>query len=185
MRASLTEILESAPTQREDLRWFVPQWYALYTRSRHEKIAAEQLAKKNIQTFLPLRTITRRWSDRKKIIQQPLFAGYLFVHTALDRRWNVLNSQGVVRFVGPSPGNPIAVPERDITAIQRFVKEEIDIDPFPYLKEGTKVYVRAGPFKGTEGFIVRKDGRCRLILSLEVLMQSVSIEIDQACVEPV
>jgi transcription antitermination factor NusG len=177
--------MEAVPRQGEDRQWFVPQWYALYTKSRHEKIAAGELNRRNIQTFLPLRSVTRRWSDRKKIIHEPLFTGYIFVHTALEARWDVLNARGVVRFVGPSAARPVAVPERDLTAIRAFMEHEIRIDPFPYLKQGARVYVRTGPFKGTEGFIVRKDDRCRMVLSLEMLMQSVSIEIDQACVEPI
>ena len=163
-------------------KWNTPKWYALYTRSRHEKFVDGELAKKGIETFLPLRKITRRWSDRRKIIEEPLFKGYLFVRAPFSGRWTVLNTKGAVRFVGPS-ADPLEVPERDLAAVRRFIEEEIPIDPFPYLKEGERVYVRSGPFKGAEGFILRKDKHCRLVISLDMLMQSVSIQIDQACVE--
>ena len=168
-----------------DPKWKTPSWYALYTKSRHEKLLDRELTKKGIETFLPLRKITRRWSDRKKIIEDPLFKGYLFVRMPLAERWTVLNTAGAVRFLGRSATGPIAVPETELLTVRRFIEEEIEIDPFPYLKQGERVYVRSGPFKGAEGFVVRKDSHCRLVISLDLLMQSVSIQIDQACVEPV
>ena len=168
----------------EDRKWKLSRWFALYTRSRHEKFVDDELTKKGLQTFLPLRKITRRWSDRRKIIEEPLFKGYLFVRAPFADRWAILNTKGVVRFVGP-PSDPVEVPERELDAVRRFMNEEIPVDPFPYLKEGERVYVRSGPFKGVEGFILRKDKHCRLVISLDMLMQSISIQIDQACVEKV
>ncbi len=164
-------------------KWEIPHWYALYTRSRHEKLVHRELQKKKIEAFLPVRKVMHHWSDRRQLIEDPLFKGYLFVHAPLRQRWDVLNTVGAVRFVGKSPANPIEVPERDILSIQRFIEEEIPIDPFPYLKEGQKVYIRSGPFKGTEGFIVRKDKHCRLVVTLDALMKSISIQIDEADVE--
>jgi len=164
--------------------WNVPHWFALYTRSRHEKLVQHELHKKGIQSFLPLRRIIRNWSDRRKLIEMPLFSSYIFIHTPLSERLNVLTTTGVVRFLG-LPSRPVPIRESDIQAVRRFVEQEIDVDPFPYLKEGMKVYVKSGPFKGIEGFIVRKDNHCRLVVSLDVLMQSISVEIDQACIEAV
>ena len=161
------------------------KWLALYTRSRHEKLVDRELAKKGIESFLPLRKVVRNWSDRKKIIEEPLFKSYLFVRIPWNKRLDVLNTVGAVRFVGPRPAEALEVPEKELEAIRRFVAEDIQVDPFPYLKEGERVYVRSGPFKGAEGFVVRKDNHCRLIISLDLLMQSVSIQIDQACVEPI
>ena len=100
-------------------------------------------------------------------------------------RWSVLNTAGAVRFVGPHFSVPTKVSERELWTIRRFVEEEIQIDPFPYLREGQRVYIRSGPFKSVEGFIVRKDRHCRLVIALDLLMQSVSVQIDSACVEPV
>lgn len=167
----------------EEARWNEPRWYALYTRSRHEKLVDGELVKKGIETFLPLRKIVRNWSDRKKIIEQPLFMSYLFVRFPLKDRWTVLNTTGAVRLIGKSAADPIEVPEKELFTIRQFVEGEIEVDPFPYLKEGERVYIRSGPFKGAEGFIVRKDNHCRLVISLDLLMQSVSIVIDEACVE--
>jgi transcription termination/antitermination protein NusG len=159
-------------------------WFALYTKSRHEKLVDRELTKKGLETFLPLRKITRHWSDRKKIIEDPLFKGYLFVRLPLKERWTVLNTVGAVRFIGRSAADPTEVPERELQMIRKFIESEIQVDPFPYLKEGQRVYLRSGPFKGMEGFIVRKDRHCRLVISLDVLMKSVSIVVDEACLEP-
>jgi transcription antitermination factor NusG len=178
-------VLDSPILSPEDARASKAQWYALYTRSRHEKLVERELNKKGIETFLPLRKITRDWSDRKKVIEDPLFKSYLFVRTALENRFPILTTVGVVNFVGFGPREPVAIPERELLIIQKFIQEEIPMDPFPYLKAGERVYIRSGPFKGVEGFIIRKDRHCRLVISLDLLMQSISIEIDQACVEPV
>lgn len=176
---------ETISTCLENDRWNSLSWYVLYTKGRHEKLVDRELQKKRIETFLPLRKITRRWSDRRKIITEPLFKSYLFVHFPWKDRWNVLNTTGVVRFVGSSFSDPACIPEQELFAIQRFVENDIQIDPFPYLKQGERVYIRSGPFKGVEGFIIRKDKHSRLVISLNLLMQSISIEIDAACVEPV
>jgi transcription antitermination factor NusG len=165
-------------------KWKTAHWFALYTKGRHEKLVQSELQKKGIEAFLPLRKITRQWSDRKKLIEEPLFKSYLFVHAPLVERWTILNTTGVVSFVGKK-SDPAEVPETEILAVRRFMDSEIQVDPFPYLKEGQRVYVRSGPFKGVEGFVVRKDRHCRLVVSLNVLMQSISIQIDEACIEPV
>lgn len=162
-----------------------PQWFALYTRSRHEKFVNRELGKKGIETFLPLRKITRRWSDRRKIVEEPLFPGYLFVHTFWGHRMDVLNTMGAVFFVGASRIQPLPVPEQELWSVRRFIEEQIQVDPYPYLKEGVRVCVRSGSLYGVEGFIVRKDKHCRLVVSLDLVMQSVSVEIDAACVEVV
>ena len=172
------------PSGIDEKKWCATRWFAVYTRSRHEKVAERELHKKGIDTFLPLRKIVRQWSDRKKTIEEPLFKGYLFVRAALSERFNVLNAVGVVRFVTQG-AEPAEIPEKELLAIRRFTEEDIQVDPFPYLKQGERVYVRSGPFKGAEGFVVRKDNHCRLVISLDMLMQSVSVLIDQACVEPV
>jgi transcription antitermination factor NusG len=121
------------PSGVDEKKWCATRWFALYTRSRHEKVAERELNKKGFETFLPLRKVVRQWSDRKKTVEEPLFKGYLFVRASLSQRWSVLNSAGVVRFV--TCGNePAEVPEKELWAIQRFVEENIEVDPFPYLK---------------------------------------------------
>lgn len=183
MQSTLASFTNQSDAIEKTAKWNTLHWYALYVRSRHEKFVSDELNKKNIETYLPVREVTRHWSDRKKIIHQPLFSGYVFVKVALKDRWDILNTAGVVRFVGPSAARPIEVREEDLKTMQKFLKEKVQLDPFPYLKEGQRVYVRSGPFKGAEGFVVRKEDHCRLVLSLDALMQSISIRIDQANIE--
>ena len=160
-----------------------PAWYALHTRSRHEKIVEDLLMRKQIETFLPIRNIKRRWSDRIKEISEPLFKGYIFVHAPLVRRVDILQTKGVVRFIGFGR-IPASVSESELTALRRFIDEGIAVDPFPYLKEGERVVVRTGPFQGVQGFLVCKKNKFRLVISLDLITQSASIEIDSAAVEP-
>ncbi|MBI1883228.1 MAG: UpxY family transcription antiterminator [Chlamydiae bacterium] len=168
---------------RSEEKWVLPQWFILYTRSRHEKFLELQLRRREIETFLPLRKIQREWSDRRVTIEEPLFRGYIFVHIPLYQKERVLNLKGAVRLVGSSSG-PIPVEASQMMAVKRFMEEEIVVDPYPYLRVGEMVRVKGGPFKGVEGFIVRKDKRCRLVISFNLIMKSVSIEMDEAWVEP-
>jgi transcription antitermination factor NusG len=158
-------------------------WYALHTRSRHEKLVHELLSKKDIETFLPLRKIKRRWSDRIKEIAEPLFKGYIFIHAPLAKRLDILQTKGVVRYVGFG-GVPAAVPETQLEAVRRFIEQDIAVDPFPYLKEGERVVVRSGPLQGVQGLLVCKKNKYRLVISLDLINQSASVEIDSALVEP-
>lgn len=159
-------------------------WYALHTRSRHEKLVNHELQRKGIETFLPLRRLTRHWSDRIKEIEEPIFSGYLFVRTSLENRLEVLKTRGSVRFISFN-STPVPVSDKELEAVRRFVEEKISIDPFPYLAKGDRVYIRSGALRGVEGFIVRKDSHTRLVISLDLLFQSVSVAIDEALVEKI
>ncbi len=159
------------------------QWHALYTRSRHEKIVVRELAKHKIETFLPLRKIKRHWSDRVKLIEEPIFGGYVFTRISLSQKFTVLNTYGAVSFVHFGSNLPAVIPDRDIEALVKFSESDLPMDPFPYLTAGQRVYIRSGLMKGVEGFIVRKNNQCRLVISVDVLQQSISVEVDQASVE--
>ena len=160
-----------------------PRWYALYTKSRHEKCIHFELAKRNVESFLPLRKIKRRWSDRTVTIEEPLFKSYLFVRTGFPRIKDVLNLKGAVGFVKAGT-EPIPIHERVIQSLKNLVQSEVAIDPFPYLETGDRVRVRSGLFKDIEGVIVRKDNRkCRIVISIDALMASVSVEVDSCLVE--
>jgi transcription antitermination factor NusG len=159
-----------------------PHWYALYTRSRHEKSVYDAMRQSRIETFLPLRRISRRWSDRTKHVLEPLFRGYVFVRIPLLSKLDVLKVHGAVRFVSRG-GHAIPVPERELSMVRQFVDKEIEMDPFPYLACGARVRVTRGVMKGVEGILVQKMGQCRLVLSLDMLYQSVSVEIDASYVQ--
>lgn len=163
--------------------WHRPQWFAVYTKSHCERLVNEELIRKHFESFLPIRKVTRQWSDRRKVIEEPLFKSYLFTRIAPADRFRVLNTAGVVTLVGRTRSKPVVVSDAEILALQRMVNEDIPIDPFPYLKEGQKVCIRSGPLKGVEGYIVRKDRHCRLVVSVNQLAQSVSVHIDEADVE--
>ena len=164
--------------------WDELHWYALHTKSRHEKVVEEGLRKRGIETFLPLRKLTRHWSDRVKQIEEPIFRGYLFVQIPLKKQWEVLRAHGSVRLVGFNSG-PVPISEKELEAVRRFIQDKISIDPFPYLSKGDRVYIRSGPLQGIEGFIARKDRHTRLVISLDLLMQSISVEVDEAVVEKI
>jgi transcription elongation factor/antiterminator RfaH len=159
-------------------------WYAIYTRPRHEKQVYEDLTNRNIEAFLPTYKVRRRWSDRYKIVEEPLFKNYLFVNVDYDRRYyETLRPYGAVAFV-MFDDKPAEIPKEEIEAIRQLVTSTLPYDPHPYLKVGRKVRVRFGPLEGCEGVLVRKKGLARLVLSVHLLQQSVSAEVDSDTVEP-
>ena len=160
-------------------------WYALYTRSRHEKKLLTELADRSIEVFLPMREVLSRWKDRKKRIWLPLFPGYIFIHQVdtPENRYRVLNLPGAVRFVGHE-GHAERIPEEQIEAVRRFLEAEIAIDPYPYIRVGQQVEIVAGPLRGIQGILVRKRGRFRFVLRVDLIRQAVSIEIDASDVRP-
>ncbi len=159
-------------------------WYAIYTRPRHEKQVYEDLKNRNIEAFLPIYKVRRRWSDRYKIIEEPLFKNYLFVNVEYERRYHdTLRPYGAVAFV-TFDGKLAQIPEPEIEAIRRLVTSELPYNPHPYLKIGRRVRVRSGPLEDCEGILIRKKGLTRLVLSIHLLQQSVSAEVDADSVEP-
>lgn len=160
-------------------------WFALYTRAKHEKQLQRELSNIGIETFLPTFKVRRRWSDRYKVIEEPLFQNYLFVSRAdLQQNFNeTLRHYGAVCFV-MIDGKPAEIPSMEIDGIRRLVESDLAYGPHPYLKVGRKVRVRLGPLQGCEGILVRRKGLSRLVLSLSLLQQSVSAEVDAAVVEP-
>ena len=159
-------------------------WYALYTRSRHEKQVATQLELRRFEVFLPLYSSLRRWKDRRVELQLPLFPGYLFVHIPLQHRIQVLNVPGAVRFVAFN-GQPAAVAENDLLSVRSALTEGLRVQPHPYLTIGRRVRLRSGPLAGREGILVRRKDHFRLVLSIDIIMRSVAVEVDAADVEPV
>lgn len=158
-------------------------WWALYTRHQHEKVVADMLSAKGFEVFLPLYESTRRWKDRNKMLLMPLFPCYVFVRGGLDRRLQVVTTPGVhmILFSGESVA---IIQEAEIQAIRAAVEGPFQIEPHPFLKCGERVRVTQGPLEGVEGILVRKKNLHRLVLSVDMLAQSVAVEIDAADVEP-
>ena len=164
----------------------ISKWYAVYTRSRHEQKAHDRLREKNIEAFLPL---VERWSrrkDRRKKILLPLFPGYLFVRALLDPyvHLEILKTKSVVRVLCRD-GQPSPIPDEQINAIQVLMKNGIAVTPYPYLKEGMRVRVVNGPLTGVEGILIKtKPNKDRLVISVDLLQESVSVEMENLDVEP-
>ena len=160
-----------------------PAWWVLYTRHQHEKVIADTLAAKGFEVFLPLYTSVRRWKDRRKTLSLPLFPCYVFVRGGLDRRVQVVTTPGVYMVL--SRGEEVAtIPEFEIQAIRRVIDGYFDVEPHPFLRCGDRVRVTRGSLTGIEGILLRKKNRFRLILSVDMLAQSVAVEIDATDVEP-
>ena len=151
-------------------------WYALYTRPRVEKRVASILEEKEIRAFLPTRSVIRQWSDRKKIVEEPLFPSYVFVFADLAERYRSLQSKGVVRMVQFN-GKPAQIPEEQIETIYRILDGGYDPEPHQYLREGDEVEIVAGPLTGIKGYFLEGRGNKRLIISVHALQQSFAIEL--------
>lgn len=158
-------------------------WYALYTCPRHEKRVVEQIEQRRISCFLPLYRSVRRWKDRRKELELALFPGYVFVRIALQDRLRVLQLASVVRFVS-SNGHPLPLPQSEMEALMSGLKRGVRAEPHPYLKVGRRVVVKYGPLAGSQGILLRRKDKFRLILSLDLIQRSVAVEVDEADVQP-
>lgn len=159
-----------------------PLWYAAYTSANHEKRVAEQLRVRSVEHFVPLYESVRRWKDRKVRLQLPLFPGYVFVRLPLRDRLRVLQVPGVARFVAFN-GQPAALSDREIETLRTSLAVQLCAEPHPYLTVGHRVRVKCGPLEGTEGILIRKKKAWRIVLSIELIMRSVSVEVDAIDVE--
>jgi len=159
-----------------------PFWYAVYTKGRHEKFVSRQLAEREINHFLPMYNSIRRWKDRWKEIDLPLFPGYVFVHVTGHERLRVLQTPGVVRFVSFS-GHPAALQNSDVESLKNAMSLGIKAEPHPYLKIGQKVRMKHGPLAGATGILVRKKDKFRLVISLDLIMRSVVAEVQAADID--
>ena len=157
------------------------RWFAIQTLSRHEKVVRGQLEMRNVEHFLPTMKRLSQWTDRKKEIEVPLFAGYCFARFSLANRLPVLQSQGVVCVVG-SGGRPEPIPDEEIESLKILINSPFDYVCCPYLREGMLVEVIRGPLQGVKGRVVREARPCRLVLSISLIQRAVTIEIDAASV---
>lgn len=161
------------------------KWYAIRTRSRHEKVVERQLQGQGIDVFSPFINQIRQWSDRRKVVETPLFAGYAFVRIAPtpEERIRVLKAQGVVEIVG-GQGHGIPIPTEQIEAVRAVVAGNLPIAQHVFLKVGQRVRVRGGSLDGVEGILVAQNRSRNLIISVEPIQRSFSIRIEGYEVEP-
>lgn len=152
------------------------KWYALYTRARFEKKVDFQLKEKGIESYLPLRTVVRQWSDRKQKVEEPLFKSYIFVHVPPADRILALQTFGVVRMVN-FKGVPAVIPDEQIEAVKRVLQEIETVELIDYLTIGQMVEVINGPLIGLRGILIEKRGRNRLVITIDQIKQALSVEI--------
>jgi len=161
------------------------KWYVLYTRTRHEKFVESQLLKKGIEAYTPKITLRRKWSDRIKFIEEPLFKSYCFAKFSLYNKIKIVSQAGVVNIVHFS-GQYIPVHESVINSLKILIQNKIKLDPYPYLKEGDKVLIKKGPLRGLEGYIVEKRKRNTfLVVSVDAITSSVKCAVDIDLVDPI
>lgn len=158
-----------------------PYWYAFQTSAHHEKVIASQCEHRGIEYFLPLYQTIHRWKDRRKKVELPLFPGYIFVRLPLRDRLKVLQLRGVSHLVGFGGQIP-NLPDREIEALRAGLSK-VPAAPHPYLKVGRRVRVRSGPFEGLEGILIGKDGDTRMVVSVDLIMRSMILDIDGAELE--
>ena len=159
-------------------------WYALYTRPRYERQVHDELSAHEIESYLPTQKVRRRWSDRYKIVEEPLFKNYLFVHADDERYRESLKPYGAVSFVTVAEGKPAIIPDDEVEAVRIMVTSELPHNPYPYLKAGRKVRVKYGPLEGCEGILIRKRGIDRLVVTVNLLQRSIQAEVEAAWIEP-
>lgn len=162
------------------------KWFALYVKSRHESVARDDLMRKGIETFLPQIRKLRRWSDRVRFVDFPLFPGYVFVRTepSPEHFVNVLKTRGAVTLVSALPGQPAPVPDEEILSLKIAVESGRQLDVMPSLKEGDRVRIKGGPLKGAEGVLARKEGQYIFFINVELLGRSLGVQIYSDDVEP-
>jgi transcription antitermination factor NusG len=158
-------------------------WFALQVRSGSENIVTEHLGGKGYEWFLPVHKCRRRWSDRFKDIERPLFQGYVFCRLNPLNRLPILITPGVVRIVGMGK-TPVAIDETEIAAIQAAVKSGLPSQPWPFLQIGQRVRIDYGPLCGLEGVLLDFRGHHRLVLSVTLLQRSIAVQVDDAWVVP-
>jgi len=161
-------------------------WYALQTRPRHEKkVTFELQNNKEITAFLPLCASTRQWSDRRVVLDMPLFPGYVFVRIPRDLRMRVavLRTYGVAGFVGPR-GIGVPIPDAQIEGLQAVLTRGVPYSPFPFLDIGKRVRIRDGSLQGVEGILTAVNGDHSMVISVELIQRSLAIRITGYTVEP-
>jgi transcription termination/antitermination protein NusG len=155
------------------------EWYAIWTRSRHEQVVRDQLERKGYESFLPTITKWSRWKDRKKKVDWPLFPGYCFARFDAQERLPILKCAGVVSIVS-FDGDIAAIPALEIDGIRKLVESDLQFDPCPLIREGAIVEVVHGPLTGVIGRLLRKGAHARLMLAVDLIGQAVSVEVDAA-----
>jgi transcription antitermination factor NusG len=179
--ASVSEIVLHGIENAQDIDRY--PWFAVRVRSNHERIAAAHLRERGYEEFSPSWKTERRWSDRTKEIDQFLFPGYVFCRLNPLDRLPVLSAPGVVDLVGFGK-IPAPVPDQEIETVRRMVQSGLFVMPWPFLELGHRILIERGPLAGVEGILDEVKGKCRLVVSVQLLQRSVSAEVDRDWIRP-
>ena len=153
-------------------------WYAILTKTGREKSATLLLENSGFECYLPVSKSSRKWSDRTKEIDAPLFPGYLFCRMNPNDRLPILITPGVVQIVGTGK-TPIAIEEQEIADIRRVAKSGLRAMPWPYLQVGQTARIEEGPLLGLSGIVIKIKSELKLVLSVQLLQRSIAVEIDR------
>lgn len=168
-------------TANQEEPWL--QWFALSVKPRHEKSTATALRSKGYEEFVPLYRSQRRWSDRVKELELPLFTGYVFCQFDVRFRLPILTTPGVMRIVGVGR-EPSAVPDSEIDALMSVARSGLPVEPWPFLQPGCPIRIEDGPLRGIEGTLLEIRQKERLVLSVGLLRRSIAVEVDRRWVRP-
>jgi transcription antitermination factor NusG len=155
-----------------------PRWYVAYTLPRHEKAVANRLISQRVMPYLPLYSAVRCWNNRRVEVELPLFPGYVFIRMLLSDRIRVLSRPGIIRLLSIN-GNLAVFPDEEMESLQSSLAIW-KAEPYPFLTSGKHVRIRSGPFAGLEGTILRRKGKMRLIVTLNLIQSAMSLELDAA-----
>ncbi|MGD0097602.1 MAG: UpxY family transcription antiterminator [Terracidiphilus sp.] len=151
-------------------------WYALYTASNHEKIIDQRLRQKEVETFLPLHTVTKRWKNRTTVkLDVPLFGSYVFVKITMAESAKVLSIPRVFSIVG-NGRRPLPLSDSEIETLRKGLKT-LNVVPWPNIKVGTRAQIKSGPLAGLEGIVIRSDSQLRVVLSIDMISKSIAVHV--------
>lgn len=159
------------------------EWHVAYTFPKAEKKVQCKLDKIGIQSFLPLHQVVRNWSDRKKKLIVPLFPNYIFIQTSPDKKHEIYNVKEIVRFVCFG-GKPATVKDSVVSSLKNILRENIQVNIEKYTKTGSPVKITQGLFAGTEGFLIRRNGKTQLLVQVDALQQGITITISGNDINP-
>jgi transcription antitermination factor NusG len=161
-------------------------WYAVFSRSRHEKIVATALTNTGVTTFLPLVSEMHSWSDRRKLVDIPLFPGYVFVQilNTAEAKLHVLKTSGVAQFVGNRQG-AASIPDKEISDVRAVLEQKVSCSPYPFVQLGQRVRIRGGSLEGVEGILVGRDSDSKLVITIELIQRSLAVSVYNFDVEPI
>jgi transcription antitermination factor NusG len=169
-------------TDRPELAIAGRKWFALTVKPRHEKATLLALQSRGLEAFLPVHEARRKWSDRIKRLEMPLFTGYVFCRFSLDNRLPVLSTPGVNSIVSFG-GTPTSIPEAEIEAVRAMVASGLPLTPWPYLKAGQDVRIKAGPLRNLEGRLASARDTWHVVVNVELLQRSVAVTVERDWIE--